>query len=364
MCWRGRPDARPFICLDKWLQEYKGFVLAASPLCRRSTFGPREREAPDQLGRFGTAEEAALAFARALGLEGSARAAARELETSMSSAQAIAVARTEGLVLESKHSNNSGFLNVAYRPEHNHSRPFEAARYIDGRRESLGSYSCAEAAALQVARHSTRKQARRIFEVGANKSAKVSKEEAKAHAKAVAADAKAAAKAVAADAKAAAKAARAAAKVEAKKQESEAKIEAKRQEAARKQHVVEQRKAQQKQAAMMQRQLLREAALRQASQRQQANVQHQAPSASSELPSSFEADLADLPADVLLRQALDFRAYPFRCLGLRDGAEQETVRKRYLSLALRLHPDKLPHPAAAEAFAAVEAAYKTLCGQA
>ena len=36
---------------------------------------------------------------------------------------------------------------------------------------------------------------------------------------------------------------------------------------------------------------------------------------------------------------------------------QEGVRKRYLALALRLHPDKIQHPQAHEAFAALERAY-------
>ena len=33
------------------------------------------------------------------------------------------------------------------------------------------------------------------------------------------------------------------------------------------------------------------------------------------------------------------------------------MRKRYLALALRLHPDKAQHPQADEAFAALEGAY-------
>ena len=51
------------------------------------------------------------------------------------------------------------------------------------------------------------------------------------------------------------------------------------------------------------------------------------------------------------------RQRPFRCLGLERGTSQEGVRKRYLALALRLHPDKAQHPQADEAFAALEGAY-------
>lgn len=37
----------------------------------------------------------------------------------------------------------------------------------------------------------------------------------------------------------------------------------------------------------------------------------------------------------------------------------QAVRKRYLALALRLHPDKAAHPRAHEAFSALEQAYST-----
>ena len=37
------------------------------------------------------------------------------------------------------------------------------------------------------------------------------------------------------------------------------------------------------------------------------------------------------------------------------------MRKRYLALVLRLHPDKVAQPRAAEAFAAVEATFRRTC---
>ena len=49
-----------------------------------------------------------------------------------------------------------------------------------------------------------------------------------------------------------------------------------------------------------------------------------------------------------------------RCLGLDLFASRDAARKRYLSLARRLHPDKVDHPRAAEAFAAVEAAWRRI----
>ena len=47
-------------------------------------------------------------------------------------------------------------------------------------------------------------------------------------------------------------------------------------------------------------------------------------------------------------------------LGLPPSAVREAARKRYLRLARRLHPDKVDHPRAAEAFAAVEAAWRRI----
>ena len=70
-------------------------------------------------------------------------------------------------------------------------------------------------------------------------------------------------------------------------------------------------------------------------------------------------DVEDLTGsiDALVQQVLRRGGCPFRCLGLERGASQEGVRKRYLALALRLHPDKAQHPQADEAFAALEGAY-------
>ena len=42
------------------------------------------------------------------------------------------------------------------------------------------------------------------------------------------------------------------------------------------------------------------------------------------------------------------------------AASAGAVRKRYLHLALRLHPDKAKHPQAPEAFTAIEAAWQKL----
>ena len=57
-------------------------------------------------------------------------------------------------------------------------------------------------------------------------------------------------------------------------------------------------------------------------------------------------------------------ADPWRCLGLERQSSGECVRKRYLHLALRLHPDKNKQPLAEEAFKRVEEAHRTLSDRA
>ena len=72
----------------------------------------------------------------------------------------------------------------------------------------------------------------------------------------------------------------------------------------------------------------------------------------------FQAPDLNEPTEVWVEHVLQWAQYPRSCLGLELGATKEAGRKRYLSLALRLHPDKAQHPRAAEAFAAVEAAWR------
>jgi curved DNA-binding protein CbpA len=67
-----------------------------------------------------------------------------------------------------------------------------------------------------------------------------------------------------------------------------------------------------------------------------------------------------LPVETLVESVLAQHHCPHGCLGVALDAPFETVRKRYLSLVLRLHPDKCSHAQAKAAFAAVEAAYRRL----
>jgi hypothetical protein len=69
---------------------------------------------------------------------------------------------------------------------------------------------------------------------------------------------------------------------------------------------------------------------------------------------------SDVDTDKLVEQALQRARHPSHRLGLDEAASAAAVRKNYLALALRLHPDKCDHPRSHEAFAAVQAAHKEL----
>lgn len=69
-------------------------------------------------------------------------------------------------------------------------------------------------------------------------------------------------------------------------------------------------------------------------------------------------EIEGLPTSVLVLHVLRHQACPHRCLGLAPNARGAAVRKRYLALARRLHPDKTDHPSATVAFAAIESAFR------
>ena len=281
------------------------------------------------LGCFATAEEAALHVARTPGAQ-----AAAALPPPMTADEALAQAEAEGLTL-ARTDNQTGFRNVSVHVDKK-TRPFSAIVTRDGRKAHLGSFATAEEAALHIAR-TPEGQAQ-------------AKAEAKAQAKAEAkAQAKAEAKAQA-QAKAEAKAqAKQAAKAEAVRAREEQKLlfEQRRQ----------QREEQRRQMAAHQAQLLRAAAEAQR-QRKQGGAHRPAAAASGASPApAAAAEPATGSTDALVQQVLRRGGCPFRCLGLERGTSQEGVRKRYLALALRLHPDKAQHPQADEAFAALEGAY-------
>ena len=192
------------------------------------------------------------------------------------------------------------------------------------------------------------------FGVAAEAAADVTRTEPKtaelesSHAAAVPMDAKARTKVEAAEAK---ERARAHAKVEAERLRQERRAERK---AALQEHrrQLEQRR---EQMATHQAQMLKEAAER---QRQRAAAPAPAPLAEAVTDAPQQpTQLIPDSIEALVRQVLGSRNCPFRCLGLKPGTPTEAVRKRYLALALRLHPDKAAHPRAQEAFSALERAY-------
>jgi pyruvate/2-oxoglutarate dehydrogenase complex dihydrolipoamide acyltransferase (E2) component len=83
------------------------------------------------------------------------------------------------------------------------------------------------------------------------------------------------------------------------------------------------------------------------------------PSARSDRGLSAERVLA-MPVDDLVCRVLAHEADPYRCLGLPAGAPRAAVRERYLALAHRLHPDKVSHPKAREAFTVMDTCFRRL----
>ena len=78
-----------------------------------------------------------------------------------------------------------------------------------------------------------------------------------------------------------------------------------------------------------------------------------------QLPSAL-VNIVGLPIDALVPHVLRHRECAHRCLGLPPNARPKAVRKQYLCLARRLHPDKSDHPSAAQAFAAIDDAFRSM----
>eukprot|EP00964_Phaeocystis_antarctica_P117624 scaffold81429_cov59-Phaeocystis_antarctica.AAC.4 len=98
------------------------------------------------LGRFATAEEAALCVARSP--EGQA-AARRSAVPPLTSEEARQQAQAEGLMLRVA-DNKTGYFGVSHRP--GKPKPYQARVWRGGKQVSLGYFATAEEAALSVAR--------------------------------------------------------------------------------------------------------------------------------------------------------------------------------------------------------------------
>ena len=73
-----------------------------------------------------------------------------------------------------------------------------------------------------------------------------------------------------------------------------------------------------------------------------------------------------MPLKELVPHVLRYHASdPLLCLGLRPGASSAAIRKRYLALAMKMHPDraKEAHPQLNEAFGHMGSAFNTLRGR-
>ena len=105
-------------------------------------------------GYFATADEAALAYARHIGPEASAREAERN--EGLTSAQVFAIAEAEGLVLE-RANTVSGYSFVSYDSKGHHSgRPYRLQIKAAGRAGKTlrtGTFYTGEEAALEAARY-------------------------------------------------------------------------------------------------------------------------------------------------------------------------------------------------------------------
>ena len=99
------------------------------------------------LGRFVTAEEAALCVARSP--EGQAAAARAATAAPLTSEQARQQAQAEGLTLRVA-NNKAGYFNVLYKP--GRSKPYDAQVRRGGKGVYLGSFATAKEAALCYAR--------------------------------------------------------------------------------------------------------------------------------------------------------------------------------------------------------------------
>ena len=103
------------------------------------------------LGRFVTAEEAALAYARDLTRDPPLQKKRAYLPR-MTAEEALRAAADEGLHLVRSPGSKSGFKNVSGNGKPGDKFRWAAVRRIDGRTEKLGSYYSAEEAALEYAR--------------------------------------------------------------------------------------------------------------------------------------------------------------------------------------------------------------------
>ena len=269
-------------------------------------------------------------------------------ELAMTAEEALAAAEAEGMPLIRSDLSATGFKYVL-RDGQCHTRPFALRRCSPGH-----FFAAAEGAALYYARQIGREAAELEISEYSQKLEKAKAREAAREAKEAKAREQAAAAAVAAEVRAREKEALKEARERDKEAAKAILEEHKRQQAAREELM-----------AQRQRAMLQEAAERQRQRQRQTGrpvPPAQATPAGGGGGGARSAEVGDMTTAALIEQVLRDRTAAHLCLGVDFFAPRDVVRKRYLALVLRLHPDKVAHPRAAEAFAAVEAAFRKLCG--
>jgi len=315
--------------------------------------------------------------------QGDLQEMSREDLQEMSGDEALSLAAEEGLTLV-RTPNQTGFKYVVCQAGRFYvtwcSCGFDRESAVEGLWRT--SYSNAEAAALALARRlgvaasarwSEQERNTIICRLQAEKAAKAKGKKAAAEAKKLEAEAKKAAlaemKRVAVESKKAASAARKKAAAEAKRAEKTASRESfgvfEQEAAVAREHLSEHHRL----AAERQKYLLREAAARQSMKEkrhhEQSEKQHRdavgaGPSVwCSPSAVGMDGEFSRQRIDTLIKQVLDNKG-PYSCLGLPLSAPREVCRKRFLQLALCLHPDKTQHPDAVDAFQVLQAAFRTI----
>jgi len=135
---------------------YKGVTFNRSKKSKPYQAQLRRGGKDVHLGRFVTAEEAALCYARtpeaqAAAAAAQAAAAAPPAPPPMTAEEALRLAKAEGLTLLRSESGSTGYKGVAVNCSR-HSKPYKAEVRRGGKLVYLGSFTTAEEAALRYAR--------------------------------------------------------------------------------------------------------------------------------------------------------------------------------------------------------------------
>ena len=131
---------------------YKGVAFSSRGKSKPYMAQVRRGGKDVNLGRFATAEEAALCYARTP--EGQAAAAAPPEPPPMTAEEARKQAEAEGLALLRSERSNSGYKGVSFKGSRNLAKPYQADVKRGGKNVHVGSFTTAEEAALVVARAS------------------------------------------------------------------------------------------------------------------------------------------------------------------------------------------------------------------